>query len=57
MKSEIEKQILYVNAYRWNLKSGIEGLIYKAEIQTQMKRTNMDAKREGGEWDELGDWD
>ena len=36
-KSEREKQIWYTNAYMWNLKKiGIDDLIYKAEIETQM---------------------
>ena len=39
----------------WNLrKIGIDDLIYKAAIQTQMKRTNVDTNREAGGWDELG---
>ena len=46
-----------MNAYMWNLKnSGIEGLIYKAEIETQMQRT-MDGYHRGKGCDELGDWD
>ena len=35
-------------------KIGIDNLIYKAEIETQMNKC-MDIKGEGG-WDELGDW-
>ena len=35
--SEREKQILYINAYMWNLKKiGADDLIYKVEIETQM---------------------
>ena len=36
-KSKREKQVSYINAYMWNLKkTGIDNLIYKAEIETQM---------------------
>ena len=39
--SEREKQI-YINAYLWNLeKNGIDEPVFKAEIKTQMKRTNV----------------
>ena len=37
-KSEREKQISYINTYE---KIGIDDLIYKAEIETQMQRTNV----------------
>ena len=38
-------------------KTGLDNLIYKAEIETQMqKNQSMDTKEEGL-WDELGDWD
>lgn len=34
-----EKQISYIKAYMWNLekKTGIDDLIHKAEIETQMQ--------------------
>ena len=37
-KSEREKQILYINVDMWNTKKkkGIDGLIYKTEIEVQM---------------------
>ena len=35
-KSEREKQISYINAYMWNLENGIDDLLCKAEIETQM---------------------
>ena len=36
-ESEREKHISYINAYMWNLKKiGIDDLIYKAEIETQL---------------------
>ena len=39
-------------------KNGIDGLICKAEVETQTYRTNVWIPREGkGGWDELGDWD
>ena len=39
-------------------KIGRDNLIYKAEIETQMWRTNVWIPRgKGVEWDELGDWD
>ena len=42
----------------WNLKKiGIEDLIYKAEIETQMQRANIWIARRKEGWDELGDWD
>ena len=37
LQSEREKQILYINAYMWNLKkTDADDLIHKAEIGTQM---------------------
>ena len=39
-------------------KIGIDNLTYKAEIETQMQRTNIWIPRGKGVcWDELGDWD
>ena len=39
-------------------KNGTDELIGKAEIESQMQRTNLWLPRRGrGEWDELGDWD
>ena len=38
-------------------KIGIDDLIYKAEIETQMWRTNVSILKGKGGWDELGDWD
>ena len=38
-------------------KTGMDDLIYKAEIETQTYRTNVWISRGKGEWDELGDWD
>ena len=37
-------------------KIGIDGLIYKAEIETDTENKQTDAKGERGRWDELGDW-
>ena len=38
-------------------KNGTDELIGKAEIESQMQRTNMVTKAGRGVWDELGDWD
>ena len=38
-------------------KNGIDELICKAEIKTQMERINLRIPRGKGGWDELGDWD
>ena len=39
-------------------KNGTVELVCRAEIETQMQRTNVWTPRgEGGEWAELGDWD
>ena len=38
-------------------KSGIDDLICKTEIDTDVKNKHEDTKRGKGEWDELGDWD
>ena len=50
-KSEREKQISYINAYMWNLKkkNGTDGHSWKAEIETQMQRTNVWTPRGGRE--------
>ena len=40
----------------WNLENVTEEPVCKAEIETQMSRTNAE-KLGGGWWDELGDWD
>ena len=37
--------------------NGINDLICKAEMETQIQRTNVWGSREDGEWDDLGDWD
>ena len=38
-------------------KNGIDDLICKAEIETQMQRTNVWIPRGKWGWDELVDWD
>ena len=58
-KLEREKQILYINAYMWNLEkwyswTGLQG----RNRDTDVEDKRMDTK--GGKWgwgDELGDWD
>ena len=55
VKSEGEKQILYINAYMWNQKNCIDEPISKAGIETQTLK--MDLQTWGG-GDKLGgDWD
>ena len=42
----------------WNLRNiGISNLIYKAELATQMQRTNVWIPRGSVVGDELGGWD
>ena len=43
--SQREKQISYINAYMWNQKNGIDEPVRRAEIETQMQRTNVWAPR------------
>ena len=38
-------------------RNGIDELVCKAEIETQMQRTNVWIPRGEGEWDGLGNWD
>ena len=38
-------------------KNGINGLICKAEIETQLQRSNIWIPRGKGVWEELGGWD
>ena len=60
-KSEREKQILYINAYMWNVEkwyrcTGLQG----SSRDTDVGNKCMDTKGGmpgGGWWDELGDWD
>ena len=54
MKSEREKQISFISPYMWNLEKCIDGLICKAEVETQT--SSMDTEGKAG-WDELGNWD
>ena len=35
-EEERDKQIWYINEYMWKLKNGKDGLICKAEIETEM---------------------
>ena len=59
-KSEREKQILYINAYMWNLEKWWNYPICKVEMETDIQNKCMNTKEEcgGGEvWDKLGDWD
>ena len=38
-------------------KNGVDDLICKAEIETDVENKSMDTKGGKGGWDELGDWD
>ena len=56
-KSEREKQILYINAYMWNLEKLYKwSYLRSGNTDTDVENKCMDTKGEG-EWDELGDWD
>ena len=48
--SPTERQISYDTTYMWNLKSYKNELIYKAEMESQMQKTNMVTRREGETW-------
>ena len=41
----------------WEMTTGIDNHIYKAEIDTQTDRTNVRKPRGKEGWDELGDWE
>ena len=58
-KSAREKQISYINAYIYGIyKNGIDDLICKAGIETQIQRTNVwTSKGEVGGYEELRDRD
>jgi len=44
--SKSEKQILYINAYMWNIENGTDEPIYKAG--TEMQAHRMDTWTQGG---------
>ena len=54
MKSEIEKQILYINAYRWNLE---RKWLRQTYLQSRNRDTDLENKRmdTAEAWDGLGD--
>ena len=54
IKSEKEKQIAYINVIHRIQKNGIDDLICKTEIETQMQRANIWTPRGKVGWDELG---
>ena len=45
-----ERRISYDATYMWNLKSYTDELIYKAEMESQMQKTNTVTRREGETW-------
>ena len=56
-KSEREKQILFVNAYVWNLNSWYRLPYFQSRNRdTDLENKHMDTGGGGG-YDELGDWD
>ena len=64
-KSEREKQILYINAYMWNLEkwyrwTGFQGRRWDTDVENKCMDTKGGKPRGGWWWwwcDELGDWD
>ena len=57
-KSEGGKQILYINAYTWNLEKWYRlTYLQSRNRDTDMENQCMDTKERKVEWDELGDWD
>ena len=59
-KSEREKQVMYINAYMWNLEKWYRWTSLQGwNRDTDVENTHMDTKgrKEGWWWDELGDWD
>ena len=56
--SQKEKQILYINAYMWNLGGKWHRWSYLQTINRDKCREQMHGHQRGKEkWDELGDWD
>ena len=45
--------MLYISTYIWNLYNGIDDPVYKAEIETQIQRTNACTPRKEGGWGDL----
>ena len=57
-KPEREKQILYINAYLWNLEKWFKWTRLKGKNRdTDVENKGMDTKWGKGGWDELGGWD
>ena len=57
-KSEKEKQILYINAYMWNLEKRYRwSYLQSRNRDRHVENKCMDTKGERGAWEELGDWD
>ena len=52
--SQKEKNKYHLLTHMWNLEKRIDGLICKAEVETQT--LSMDTEGKAG-WDELGNWD
>ena len=62
-KSEREKQILYINAYMWNLEkwyrwTSLQGRNWDTDVENKRMDTKGGIGQGWGWWcDELGDWD
>lgn len=44
MKSEMEKQILYLNTYVWNLKKLVQMILFTNKVETDIENNHMDTK-------------
>ena len=47
----------HITMYMGIQKNGMDDLIFKAEIETQREKKNVQIPKLKGGWDELGDWD
>ena len=58
VKSEREKQLLYINAYMWNLEKWYRWTSLQGRNRdTDVEKKCMDTKEERmGGWEELGNW-
>ena len=57
-KWEREKQILYINAYMWNLEKWYKWTYLQSRNRdTEVENKHMDTKEGKEGWDELGNWD
>ena len=53
-----EKQILYINGYRWNLEKWYRWTYFQGQNRdADMENGHVDPVGRWGGWDKLGDWD